>query len=496
MIGTQAIFQKNRQDARSRVRLCMVVLLASFLMLTSTTMAAHAATQNVPASFSDVAKKVSDEVVNIQVVTTTQIGGMQNFQYYGSPWGQQQGSPFEFFEKFFGDSVPREYQQSSLGSGFIIDKDGYIVTNSHVVEDADEIKVKLKSGNEYPATVVGRDANTDIALIKIEPKEKLKVAELGDSDALEVGDWVVAVGSPFGYEQTITAGIISAKGRVIGAGDYDDFLQTDASINPGNSGGPLIDMNGKVVGINTAIVDIGTGIGFAIPVNMAKGIIDQLKSSGEVTRGYLGVGIQAVTEEFAKYRGLKNTNGALVSKVYADAPADKAGIEAEDIITEVNGKEIDDTRDLTRLVADIPVGDTAEVVVLRDGKTKKFKVEIGKRPEGDDAESREDSGRRDARPQSDLGVRVMEITPNLANRYGLTETEGVMVSQLAQNGKAAAAGLETGDIIKEINHEAIKTVEDYNNALKQTKADETISLWIFRSNGSGSGVYLVINIEP
>jgi len=499
MMGTQALILKNRQDARFWVQLCMMVLLAAFLMLASTAAVSHAATpQNAPASFSDVAKKVSEEVVNIQVITTTQVGGMQRFQqYFGSPWGQNGDSMNDFFERFFGDSVPREYQQSGLGSGFIIGKDGYIVTNNHVVDDADEIKVTLKSGEEYTANVVGTDANTDIALIKIEPDKPLTVAELGDSDALEIGDWVVAIGSPFGYEQTITAGIISAKGRVIGAGPYDDFLQTDASINPGNSGGPLIDMNGKVVGINTAIVDIGTGIGFAIPVNMAKNVIEQLKSKGEVTRGYLGVNIQDVSKDIAEYHGLKENKGALVAKVYDGAPAEKAGIEPQDIITEVNGKKIEDTRDLTRLVADIPVGNTAEVMVMRNGKAKKLKVEIGKRPDGDNAEVEEESGgRKNMPPQSELGVRVVEITPNLANRYGLTETEGVIVSQLAQNGKAAAAGLQTGDIIKEINRVPIKTVEDYSNALGKVGNKETISMWVFRSNRSGSGIYLVINIEP
>jgi serine protease Do len=466
-------------------------------MLVSTTVVGQAATpRNAPASFSDVAKKVSDEVVNIQVVTTTQVGGMQQRfqQYFGSPWGQDDGSMNDFFERFFGDSVPREYQQSSLGSGFIVGKDGYIVTNNHVVDGADEIKVTLKSGGEYTAIVVGTDANTDIALIKIEPDTPLKVAELGDSGALEVGDWVVAIGSPFGYEQTITAGIISAKGRVIGAGPYDDFLQTDASINPGNSGGPLIDMDGKVVGINTAIVDIGTGIGFAIPINMAKNVINQLKLDGEVTRGYLGVSIQEISKEAAEYHGLKDSSGALVAGVTQGDPAAKAGIKPQDIIIEVNGKKIDDTRDLTRLVADIPVGEIAEVVVLRSGKTQKFKVEIGKRPEEFTA-SRETTRERTP-AQNNLGIRVTEITPDLSNRYGLPETEGVVVSQLAQNGKAAAAGLQTGDIIKEINHEAIKTVADYNNALQKAGENETIDMWIFRSNGSGDGVYLVINIKP
>lgn len=492
MIGTQALILKNRQDARFWVQLCMMVLLASFLMLASTTVVGHAATpRNAPASFSDVAKNVSDEVVNIQVVTITQIGGMQNYQGYGSPWGQQESSPFEFYEKFFGESVPREYQQNSLGSGFIVDKEGYIVTNNHVVENANEIKVKLKNGNEYPATVVGRDSDTDIALIKIEPNEKLKAAELGDSDALNVGDWVVAVGSPFGYEQTITAGIISAKGRVINATTYDDFLQTDASINPGNSGGPLIDMNGKVVGINTAIVDIGTGIGFAIPVNMAKNVIQQLRANGEVTRGYLGISPQDFNEDLADYLGVQAKKGVLVAKVLSGHPAEKAGIQVQDIITKIDGKEVGNARELMRIVADIPVGTKTEVVALRNGKTKMFKVEIGERPPEDEDTDNKDT-RRNAPTPSDLGIRVTEITPNLANRFGLSETEGVIVSQLAQNGKASAAGLETGDIIKEINHEAIKTVEDYNNAIQKVGEKETISMYIFRSTEG----YLVINIKP
>jgi serine protease Do len=494
MIGTQTLILKNRHNARSRVCLYLVVL-ACFLMLASSAPVVHAAaSRNAPASFSDVAKKVSEEVVNIQVVTTTQIGGMQRFQQYFNPWGGQGNSQEDFFERFFGDSMPREYQQSSLGSGFIVGKDGYIVTNNHVVDGADEIKVTLKNGKEYSAEVVGTDSNTDIALIKIEPEETLKVAELGDSDTLNVGDWVVAIGSPFGYEQTITAGIISAKGRVIGAGPYDDFLQTDASINPGNSGGPLIDMDGKVVGINTAIVDIGTGIGFAIPINMAKGIVEQLKSNGEVTRGYLGVTIQDISKETAQYQGLKDSKGALVAGVTPGDPADKAGIKAQDIIIELNGKTIEDTRDLTRLVAEIPVGDTAEVVVQRSGKTKKFKVEIAKRPEN--LTAGRDDNRRETPTQSNLGIRVTEITPNMVNRYGLSETEGVIVSQLAQNGKAAAAGLQTGDIIKEINHEAIKTVEDYNEALRKADPGETLSIWIFRNSSDGNGIYLVININP
>ena len=231
----------------------------------------------------------------------------------------------DFFEKFFGDMPKREYKQRSLGSGFIIDREGYILTNNHVVERAQSIKVKLTDSKEYDATVIGKDPKTDIALIKINAKQDLPVATFGDSDKLEVGDWVVAIGNPFGLEHTVTQGIVSAKGRVIGAGPYDDFIQTDASINPGNSGGPLFNLKGEVVGINTAIVSGGQGIGFAIPINVVRDLLPQLKSKGKVVRGWLGVVIQKVTPEIAKSFGLKETEGALVSDVAEQSPADKGG---------------------------------------------------------------------------------------------------------------------------------------------------------------------------
>ena len=489
MTNTQLYFLKNRKDDRFLMQLSSVLLLAFFLMLISTAGVCHAAAlRNAPASFSEIAKKVSDEVVNIQVVTTTKLDGQDFHQFFQSPWGQDDPRN-DFFERFFGPSVPREYKQNSLGSGIIVGKDGTIVTNNHVVENADEIKVLLKNGKEYQATIVGRDPNTDIAVIKIEPDEPLTAAELGDSDALEVGEWVLALGSPFGYEQTLTAGIISAKGRVIGAGNYDDFLQTDASINPGNSGGPLINMEGQVIGINTAIAGVGTGIGFAIPVNMAKNVIEQLKSHGEVTRGWLGVSIQPLSDELAEYYGVKNKKGAYVAGVEPGDPADKAGIQAKDIIVEINGKQVEDPRDLTRMVADIPVGDLAEVVVLRDGKSNKIKVKIGKRD--DELIASRNKPGSTAPTQNALGIRVEEITPDMANRYNLPETGGVIVSSLSPDGKAAKAGLQSGDIIKEINHEEITSLSDYNRVMDSIKEDTTISMFIRRAAG-----YQVIKIKP
>ena len=291
----------------------------------------------VPASFSELAKQAQPGVVNIRTVKTVKGGGRVFRHFFGNPFNPQ--DPFHNFGPSPDERAP-DYKQRSLGSGFIIDRDGYIVTNNHVIEGADEIKVSLANDKEFDAEIVGRDPNTDLALIKIKGASDLVPLKLGDSDKLLVGSWVVAIGSPFGLEQTVTAGIVSAKGRVIGSGPYDDFIQTDASINPGNSGGPLLNMNGEVVGINTAIVAQGQGIGFAIPVNLARGIIEQLKAHGSVTRGWLGVGIQDLTPELAEYYGLKDKQGVLVAQVFEGDPADKAGIKAKDVIIEVDGKPI------------------------------------------------------------------------------------------------------------------------------------------------------------
>ena len=319
----------------------------------------------VPGNFTELAENVRDGVVNIQAVKNGKGGGRVFRHFFGNPHGRQ--NPFEdFFGSGPGGDNPSEgFQQKSLGSGFIIDREGYIVTNNHVVENADEIKVKLANGKEFNAKVIGRDPKTDLALIKITGSGDLQPLKMGDSDALKVGSWVVAVGSPFGLEQTVTAGIVSAKGRTIGAGPYDNFIQTDASINPGNSGGPLINTKGEVVGINTAIVASGQGIGFAIPANMAKEVMPQLKDKGKVTRGWIGVGIQEVTPELAKSFDLKDKKGALVSQVFKDGPADKAGIEQGDVILEFDGKVIAESKDLPRIVAANPVGKTVQVKLSR-----------------------------------------------------------------------------------------------------------------------------------
>jgi serine protease Do len=407
----------------------------------------------VPLSFADLAEKLKPCVVNISTSKTVRGGGFR------SPFGQ--GSPFDryfggedFFDRFFGEMPQREFKQRSLGSGFIITPDGYIFTNNHVVEQADKILVKLSDGKEYEAKVIGKDAKTDIALIKIKPAESLPVAETGDSDKLRVGDWVMAIGNPFGLEQTVTAGIVSAKGRVIGAGPYDNFIQTDASINPGNSGGPLFNMEGKVIGINTAIVAQGQGIGFAIPISMAKTILPDLKLKGKVTRGWLGISVQDITEDLAKNLKLKDRNGALIADVFKGDPADKGGMKAGDIVTEVNGKKIKDTHELLMLIAGFRVGETVKITLLREGQEKTVTITVAERKEQAEIAAGREGGEA-------YGMVVQEITPEIAKHLGLTTKTGVIVVDVQEGSVAEEVGIQPQDIILQINKAKINTMKEY-----------------------------------
>lgn len=327
-----------------------------------------------PQSFADLADKVKPAVVNISTTSTVTIPG-NSFRHFSGP---DQGGPFDdFFKHFFDETPDRQIKQQSLGSGFIINKDGYIITNNHVVDNADEIKVMLSDGREFKAKVIGRDSKTDLALIKISsPFENLPVLALGDSDKMRVGDWVLAVGNPFGLEQTVTQGIISATGRVIGSGPYDNFLQTDAPINPGNSGGPLVNLKGEVIGINAAIVPGGQGIGFAIPSALAKSVTTQLKEKGKVVRGWIGVTIQTVTQNLAKSFGMKEPKGALVGDVVKGGPAEKGGIKSGDIIVSFDGKSVNNSNYLPRLVAEVPVGKTVDVTVIRENKEVHLSIKV------------------------------------------------------------------------------------------------------------------------
>ena len=355
-------------------------------------------------------------------------------QFHGNPFGDER-----FKEFFGGQEPPEERRQAGLGTGFIIDKTGLIITNNHVVEDADTIKVKLKDEREFDAKVVGRDPQTDLALIKIDAKGELPVASLGRSAELKVGEWVLAVGSPFGLEQTVTAGIVSAKGRAIGSGPYDDFIQTDASINPGNSGGPLVNLNGEVVGINTAIIAQGQGIGFAIPIDMATKIVAQLKDNGEVTRGWLGVNIQDLKGELADYYGAKGGEGVLVTEVVPGNPAEKAGIKAKDIITAVDGEKVRTSRELTAKAATLPVGETTKITVVRDGKERTVDVKVAKRPV-----TVADAGKPPVEKEGEYGLQVTDLTPEMARRLKTNREAGVVVVGVRPDSKAAKAGAAAG----------------------------------------------------
>ena len=412
----------------------------------------------IPANFESLAKLARPAVVNIRTVKTIRGGGPVFRHFFGNPFGNQ--SPFEeFFKPYGGRSQERDFKQQSLGSGFIIDRDGYIVTNNHVVDGADRIQVHLANDKQYDAEVVGRDANTDLALIRIRPDEPLTPIAMGDSEILNVGSWVVAIGSPFGLEQTVTAGIVSAKGRVIGAGPYDDFIQTDASINPGNSGGPLINMAGEVVGINTAIVARGQGVGFAIPINLAAEVIDQLKKNGSVNRGWLGVGIQDLTEALTDYYGLGKTEGVLVTQVFEGDPAEKAGIRTGDVILEVNGQTVSSGRALSRAVAGVGVGKQMSLLVLRDGKKKTFQITTTRREDGV-AGANGDEGAAMEKTGS-FGLTLSPLTADAARGYGYDPREGgALVTGVKPDSPAGKAGVQVGDLIKEINRKPVATAGD------------------------------------
>ena len=476
-----------KQTFKSTKHIVIMVMVGLMLVagLSMATASKNAPIQMVPQNFSALAETVSPAVVHIRVEKTIKGAGPGFHQFGQSPFGIPDQFK-DFFGRDFGRQRQPEFKQPGQGSGFIIDKTGYIVTNNHVVDGADTIKVVLKDDNEYNAEIVGRDPVTDIALIKVHVKSDLPTVPLGSSDDLKVGEWVAAIGSPFGLEHTVTAGIVSAKGRVIGSGPYDDFIQTDASINPGNSGGPLINLKGEVVGINTMIIAGGNGIGFAIPIDQTKDIIAQLRSSGEVTRGWLGVTIQDLNGDIAEYYGLKGKSGALVASVVPDDPADQAGIRPKDIITEVDGKKVTTSRDLTNLAAGLGVGDTARVTVLRDGRQKTLDVKVGKRPLTMAAISENQQKEKEGQ----YGFEVTELTPQIAQRYNIDETAGVVVVNVDPDSKAQAAGIQQGDLIIEVNRKNVASVKDFKNLIDQHKKGDGINLLVKRMNAGLMVIHL------
>jgi serine protease Do len=412
-------------------------------------------------TFAKVAEAIKPSVINVN--TVSRVGGRTPFEEF---FGE------EFFRRFFGET-PERIPQRSLGSGVIVDPSGIALTNAHVVEKATEIEVVTLDGSKHKAKVVGLDKKTDLAVLKLnDGKAKFTAARLGDSDRMQVGDWVIAVGSPFGLQATVTAGIISAKARQIGS-PVDDFLQTDAAINPGNSGGPLVNMAGEVIGINTAIVASGQGIGFAIPSNMAKKIYTELQAKGRVTRGWLGVSIQPLTPELAKSFGAKDVKGVLIADVMPDGPAAKGGFQSGDILVEFDGKKTESPADLSKAVALASPGQTARVKVWREQGEKTLEVKIGEAP--DEREGHGPSGRR-----SLLGMEVRPITPDLARQLNLPTSEGVVVARIDDGSAAEEAGVQRGDVIREINRQHVRGIADFDRLTKDVKEGDRLTLLLQR----------------
>lgn len=439
----------------------------------------------VPNNFVELARKLSPVVVNISTTQVMKERPTMPFPEFRGPFEEFFGDDFR---RFFEEPPGGEMKRQSLGSGFILNAEGYILTNFHVIENATEIIVTLSEDKkDYKATVVGQDQKLDIALIKIKPEESLPIAVMGDSDGLHIGEWVLAIGNPFGLGGTVTAGIVSQKGRVIGAGPYDNFLQTDASINPGNSGGPLFNVKGEVVGINTAIVAGGQGIGFATPINMVKEVLLQLKETGKVTRGWIGVSIQELTPELARSFGVKEARGVLISSVNPNEPADQAGLKAGDIIISFDGRQVNELSDLPRVVATTPPGKSAEVKVLRDGKERVFFVKVGIKvdEEVSEPEASQDTGSPDKR----LGISAQPITPEIAKRLGKKETDGVIISSVKPDSAAAEAGLKRGDLVKEIDRKPIRGMADYSRALNEAEKNDIV---LFLVERGGNTIYVIV----
>jgi serine protease Do len=470
-------------------------LLSAFLVLFSLAVALPAQAQNAPENFADLAEDLLPTVVN---VSTTQampeVGPEQELPQFPP------GSPFEdFFQEFFErhQNSPQQApsRPASLGSGFVIDaENGYIVTNNHVIRDAEEIKIILQDDSTLDAELIGTDDKTDIAVLKVITDKKLVAAKWGDSDKARVGSWVVAIGNPFGLGGSVTAGIVSARQRDINAGPYDEFIQTDASINRGNSGGPMFNMDGKVIGVNTAIFSPSggsVGIGFAVPSSLAEGVVEQLIKYGKTRRGWLGVRIQVVTDEIAESLGLKETHGALVASVSKDGPAEKSGIKAGDIILEFNGKKIESMRNLPRIVAETEVGKSSKVEIWRNKSRKNVTVQLG------ELEKAEENGMIDmpgpgttSAPKvddvviEDLNLSLATITPGLRQKYGINEDRsGVVITKVNQGSDASEKGLQEGEVISEVDQKDVTSPDDVKNLLAVAKNEDRKSVLLLLSRG-------------
>jgi serine protease Do len=424
-------------------------------------------------SFAQVAETVGPAVININTVTV--VRGPSTGPR--SPMEEFFGE--EFFRRFFG--APREFTQKSLGSGVIIDPSGIALTNAHVIEGATEIEIVTAEGKKHKAKVLGADAKSDLAVIRLQDGGAFPAARLGDSDQVQVGDWALAIGSPFGFTQTVTAGIISAKGRVLGQGPFDDFLQTDAAINPGNSGGPLVNMAGEVIGINTAIASRtggSMGIGFAIPINLAKKIYTELTARGKVARGWLGVSVQPLTAELAQSFGAKDEGGVLVADVMDGSPAEKGGLKSGDIIVDFNGKRVTAPSDLQRAVGLTGPGSTAKVRILRDKAERTVEIRIGEAP--DEVEAAAPGGKA----RGLLGLDVRPLTPDAARQLGVRGGDGVVVAAGEDGSPAESAGIQAGDVIREVNRPRVRGVSDFERVTRGLKGGERVMLLLQRGDSS------------
>jgi len=486
---------------RARLTSLVFVFLLSLVISPEILFALSSSTQPLASNiFVEIAKKQNPAVVNVSTKAKAEAAPQRNFSAprpkSPRPGPGQHRSPDafrDFYDRFFGEKQNKQPKRG-MGSGFVIDKEGHILTNYHVIESADEIVVMLEANGkekEYTATLIGSDAKTDIALVKInrEPGDttEFPFLELGSSEHLEVGEWVVAIGNPFGLSHTVTVGVVSALGRSIGAGPYDEFIQTDASINPGNSGGPLINIEGQVIGINTAIISGDTGgnvgIGFAIPINIAKGILKDLKETGSVTRGWLGVMIQKITPELEKSFGLNQSEGALVGDVIPDGPASKGGILRGDVITKFNNQLVRKMEDLPKIVAATNPGSAVDVELIREGSRKILRVTI---------EVLKDSKEVVVAKADPLGLQVQDITEELAQGLKLQDMEGVLVSDVAAGDAASEAGIRRGDVISEMNRAPVKNVGDYQNLLASVQKGSSV---LFLVKRGGTTIYIAVKVE-
>ena len=486
---------------RARLTSLVFVFLLSLVISPEILFALSSNTQPLASNiFVEIAKKQNPAVVNVSTKAKAEAAPQRNFPAprpnTPRPGPGQDRSPDafrNFYDRFFGEKQNQQPKRG-MGSGFVIDKEGHILTNYHVIEGADEIVVMLEDNGkekEYTATLIGSDSKTDIALIKVnrEPGDttEFPFLELGSSEHLEVGEWVVAIGNPFGLSHTVTVGVVSALGRSIGAGPYDEFIQTDASINPGNSGGPLINIEGQVIGINTAIISGNTGgnvgIGFAIPINIAKGILKDLKETGSVTRGWLGVMIQKITPELEKSFGLNQSEGALVGDVIPDGPAAKGGILRGDVITKFNNQAVREMEDLPKIVAATNPGLAVDVEVIREGSRKVLRITI---------EVLKDSREVVVAKADPLGLQVQDITEELAQGLKLQDLEGVLVSDVAAGNAASEAGIRRGDVISEMNRAPVKNVADYRKLLASVQKGSSV---LFLVKRGGSTIYIAVKVE-